>query len=204
SLGHFVAHHLFVVTFTMLILFFAYRSGDALAQGLSRVIRERVGERAESYAEIAIAATRATVNAMVVVGLLDGALTGILYALAGVHRPDIWGAVTGIFAMVPFLGYVAVAGVTLALLARDAATAAILVCALGVLIVFGVDKVARPLLVGKAVKLGFVWILMGTIGGFEVLGLSGLFVGPVVLAMSAALWHNHLRTGPLDPPNPKN
>jgi predicted PurR-regulated permease PerM len=34
---------------------------------------------------------------------------------------------------------------------------------------------------------------MGTLGGLELLGLLGLFVGPVALALSGALWQDWIR-----------
>ena len=38
------------------------------------------------------------------------------------------------------------------------------------------------------IRLRFVWILMGCLGGFEVLGLIGLVLGPVVLTLARELW----------------
>jgi predicted PurR-regulated permease PerM len=136
---------------------------------------------------LAIRAVRATVNGMVVVTLFDGVLTGITYALAGVQRAEVWGAVTGLFAMIPFLGYVAVAGVAMALVVEGAVIAALAVGALGFFVVFAGDKIVRPVLLGGATQLGFVWVLMASLGGLELLGLLGLFVGPVVLALGRAL-----------------
>jgi predicted PurR-regulated permease PerM len=43
------------------------------------------------------------------------------------------------------------------------------------------------LLISGSTKLSFLWVLMGSLGGLEALGLLGLFVGPVVLALGAAL-----------------
>jgi len=39
----------------------------------------------------------------------------------------------------------------------------------------------------------FVWVLMGCIGGFGVLGLSGLVIGPVVLSLFGELWNQWSR-----------
>ena len=164
------------------------RGGDALAVRVNHLLQDSLGDRGESYVELAIRAVRATVNGMVVVALFDGVLIGITYALAGVQRAEVWGAVTGLFAMVPFLGYVAVAGVTLALAARGAVSAALVISALGFLVLFAGDKIVRPMLVGGAIRLVFVWVLMASLGGLELLGLLGLFVGPVVLALGGALW----------------
>ena len=36
----------------------------------------------------------------------------------------------------------------------------------------------------NGVRLRFVWVLMGCLGGFEVLGLVGLVIGPVVLTLA--------------------
>lgn len=192
SLWQFMGHHLFVVVFTILMLFFLYRGGETLALHLKRLARDRLGEHAQPYVELAIRALRATVNGMVVVALFDGVLTGITYALAGEERPEVWGAVTGLFAMIPFLGYTVVAGIAVALIAKGAVMKAVAVGGLGFVVLFAGDKIVRPILVGGAARLGFVWVLMGSLGGLELLGLLGLFVGPVVLALAGALWQERV------------
>lgn len=187
SFGQFMAHHVFIVAFTVLVLFFVYRGGDALAAQIRRIAQARLGRRGESYLDQAVIAVRATVYGTIVVGLINGTLTGIAYALAGVPSAAVWGAVTGLLAMLPFLAYVAVAAVALVLAANGAGGAAFVALIVGVAIVFGTDKIVRPLLVGGAMKLGFLWVLLGSLGGFEALGLLGLFVGPVVLALGGTL-----------------
>jgi predicted PurR-regulated permease PerM len=188
TLGQLMAHHLFIVSFAVLLLFFLYRGGDSLAMRIDNVLREKLGDGAKSYIELGIVALRATVNGMAIVALFDGVLTGVTYAVAGVHNAHVWGAVTGLFAMIPFVGYAVVAVVALVLIAKDAVVPGLAVGGLGVVILFVGDKVVRPMLVGNATKLGFAWVLMGSLGGLEALGLLGLFVGPVVLAMAGALW----------------
>jgi len=187
SLGEFIGLHLFIVSFTVLALFFLYRDGEALAGRIRRTLEPRLGPRGAFYLDRAIVAVRATVYGTIVVGLIDGTLIGIAYALAGVPSAAVWGAVTGLFAQVPFLAYVAVAAVALALAAKGAGGAAFAVLSVGVVVVFATDKVARPLLVGGATKLGFLWVLLGSLGGLETLGFIGLFVGPVVLALAGTL-----------------
>jgi predicted PurR-regulated permease PerM len=105
-----------------------------------------------------------------------------------------------VLSLIPFLAYVVVAAVALTLSAKGAVMAAAVVVGLGAIVVFAGDKIVRPVLVGGAAKLGFVWSLMGTLGGIELLGLLGLFVGPVVLALSGALWQEWVRNrGPSQP-----
>jgi len=195
TLGQFLGRHLFRVAFTILVSFFLYRGGESLAQDLERRILDALGDRGKYYMELAIRSVRATVASTLVVGVFDGVLAGITYAIAGVQHAEFWGSLTGLFAVIPFLGYVAVVGVALVLAAGNAASAAWAVLAFGVLILFVGDKVVRPLLVGGATQLGFVWILMSTLGGVELMGLVGIFVGPVVLTLAAAMWRERLGSG---------
>jgi len=50
------------------------------------------------------------------------------------------------------------------------------------------DKLVRPLAARDGVHLPFVWVLMGCIGGFGVLGVTGLVMGPVLLALVSEMW----------------
>jgi predicted PurR-regulated permease PerM len=95
-------------------------------------------------------------------------------------------------AMIPFLAYFAVAGVALVLVAQGASAAAIAVFSWGAIVVFVADKLVRPALIGSTINLGFFWVLLGTLGGLETFGLLGLFIGPVILALAAALWHDSM------------
>jgi predicted PurR-regulated permease PerM len=188
TLGQFLAYHLLVVFFAILVLFSIDRGGDDQALRIKRFLSDMTGERAAPYIELAIRAVRATVVGMVAIALFDGVLTGIVYAVAGVHHAAVWAAVTGLFAMIPCLGYVAVVGVALSLAASGATAQALAVCALGCIVHFVGDKILRPVLVGDAVKLGFVWVLMASLGGLELMGLLGVLIGPVVLALAGSMW----------------
>jgi predicted PurR-regulated permease PerM len=60
--GEFAGRHLFRIAFTIFLLFFVYRSGEALAHDVRRLIHERVGDRADHYIELAIRGLRATIS----------------------------------------------------------------------------------------------------------------------------------------------
>jgi predicted PurR-regulated permease PerM len=130
---------------------------------------------------------------MLVVGLFDGFATGIAYAIAAVPHAAQWASITGFLALVPFLGYVAVVALALQLAVTGAAGPAVLSFGLGCGILFFGDKIVRPMVARNGVRLGFVWVLMGCLGGFEVLGLVGLVIGPVVLTLLRELWQQNVR-----------
>lgn len=188
SIGQFMARHAFIIAFTILVLFFLYEEGEALAEDLRQLLRQRIGEQAEGYVDLATRAVRASVNSMLVVGLFDGFATGTAYAIAGVPHPAVWGAITGLLALVPFLGYFAVVILTLQLAMTGAAGPALISFGLGCGVLFCGDKIVRPVVARDGTRLRFVWILMGCLGGFEVLGLVGLVIGPVLLTLAKELW----------------
>jgi len=57
------------------------------------------------------------------------------------------------------------------------------------------DKLVRPMVARGGMQLPFVWVLMGCIGGFGVLGLAGLVLGPVMLTLVMEMWEQRVRRG---------
>ena len=60
--------------------------------------------------------------------------------------------------------------------------------AFGVLVIGLVDNILRQVLVGKDTKMPDYVVLVSTIGGISVFGLSGFIIGPVIAAMFMAGW----------------
>jgi predicted PurR-regulated permease PerM len=188
SLGEFTARHLLIVGFTVLLLHFLYLHGAFLAREFMRSLAAGIGEHAGRFVDVALRAVRASVNSMLLVGLFDGLATGIAYAIAGAPRAFVWATITGALAAIPFLGYVAVLAMAVQLAVQYPPGLALSCLVLGCVILLGGDKIVRPLVAREGMQLPYVWVLMGCIGGFEVLGLAGLVIGPVVLTLAQELW----------------
>jgi len=65
--------------------------------------------------------------------------------------------------------------------------AAVFVFVWGIFPVGVIDNFVRPLFVRRSSRLPFVLVLLGLIGGALYAGVVGLFLGPVILAVSYAL-----------------
>jgi predicted PurR-regulated permease PerM len=193
SLGQFAARHTLIVLFTSLLLFFFYQQGEVLGRDARRVLRGAIGGSADRCLDVVVRAVRASVSSMLLVGLFDGVVAGVAFALAGAPRPAQWGAIIGALAAVPFLGYAGVAALALRLAIEGQASVAVLCLGLGSLVLFVGDKIVRPGVAREGMHLPYVWVLMGCIGGFEALGLVGLVIGPVVLALARELWDQRVR-----------
>jgi predicted PurR-regulated permease PerM len=68
--------------------------------------------------------------------------------------------------------------------------AAAVVLVLGLVVTFVADHFVRPVIIGGATRLPFLWVLLGIIGGVETFGIIGLFVGPVVMSVLIQLWRD--------------
>jgi len=196
--GHFALHHVTIVAFTVLALFFLYRGGEPLAERIERLIA-MLGPRGDAYFRLAAETVRATMIGMIVVAVIDGALVGVAYLVAGLPSPQIWAAMTAVLVIIPFFSYVVLAVATLVLLSQGAGFAATALFVWGCCVIFAADKVVRPALIGSATHLGFFWVLVGTLGGVETFGLLGIIVGPVVLTLAHALWREYTDSRPWTP-----
>ncbi|HEY4470274.1 MAG TPA: AI-2E family transporter [Stellaceae bacterium] len=183
-----VVHRLALLLFTLLTLFFVFRDGDRLAEQLRRLGDQLIGLRGERIAGHMIAAVHGTVNGLVLVGLAEGFLLGIVYFAANLPHAAIVGAITAVAAVIPFAAPVVYTLAGLYLFTVGNTVGAIVILVSGSVIVFIADHFVRPVLIGGAARLPFLWVLLGILGGLQTFGFLGLFLGPALMAALVALW----------------
>jgi predicted PurR-regulated permease PerM len=187
-LGVQVFRRLTILVFTFLTLFFLFRDGERLVKQASVVVDRFFGTTGTRLGPQVLVAVRATVNGLVLVGFGEGILLGVAYAICGLPRPVLLGALTGILATVPFGAPLVFVLGALFLFSQAQSAAAIGLLAFGSFVVFVADHFLRPILIGGAARLPFLWVLLGIFGGLESFGLLGLFLGPTIMAVLLALW----------------
>lgn len=183
-------HRLMDFGLAFLCLFFFYKDGAALSRQIHAIGSHCVSEQRWAHFSAKVpTAIRATVNGLVLVGLAEGVLIGIGYALAGLHSAAVWGLVTGILAIIPFGAPIAFLSAAALLASQGAVAGAIAVAVWGSIVLFVADHFVRPGMIGNATRLPFLAVLFGILGGVETLGLVGLFIGPVVMVLFVTLWY---------------
>ena len=177
-----------LLIFMLLTLFFLYRDGARLVREVEALVLRLVGPQGRRVGVLMVLAVRGTVNGLVLVGIAEGVILGVAYLVLGVPHPAVMGGLTAVLAMIPF-GAPLIFGLgALILLAQSGVTDAIVLAVVGIAVTFVADHFVRPVLIGGAVKLPFLWVLLGILGGLEEFGLLGLFLGPAVMAALVALW----------------
>ena len=170
------------------VTFFLLRDGQSIGQAIIRAapLQRDIAER---LAERFLLIVRATVKGSGVVAMVQGALGAITFWIVGMPSIALFGVLMSIFSLLPALGPAIVwAPVAIYLLATGAIWQGITVVISGVVVIGMADNVLRPILVGRDTGIPDWMILITTLGGIGLLGLSGIVLGPLVAGLFLASW----------------
>lgn len=185
-----ILHRYAAAFFTLVVLFFVFQQGEAVGRRVLALCDRAFGDHGSRYARHAATAVRATVNGIVLVALGQGIALGFGYAAAGFEHAALLGVVTGLVALIPFAAKLMAIGAALVLFAEGRIGAGIGLLVYGLVIILLADNYLKPKLIGDAVKLPFLWTLLGILGGIETFGLLGLFLGPTIMAILISVWRD--------------
>lgn len=179
----------FILLFFVMIytLFFFLKDGKRMLSRLMHLCplgdtyEEMLYERFTSTA-------RATLKGTIIIGIIQGALGGILFALTGIEGALIWGILMILLSLIPGIGSAIIwlpAGIIM--LALGNVWQGVTILAVGMFVISLIDNLLRPALVGKDTQMHPVLILFSTLGGIALFGISGFIIGPVLTALFLAV-----------------
>ncbi len=170
------------------LLFFFLRDG---AQLLEQVIGALpIGDARErrlfhKFAEV----SRATIKGTIVIGLVQGLLGGLIFWILGIEAAALWGVVMAVLSLLPAVGAALVWVPAAALLiATGRVGEGLLLLVFGTVIISLADNVLRPILVGRDTQMPDYVVLVTTLGGLALFGLSGVVIGPIIGALFLTVW----------------
>ncbi len=179
----------FLGVFIMLyaMFFFLISGSEYLSRILS--VLPLSAEDKKRLVEKGLSVTRATVKGTLVIGVVQGTLAGLAFAVVGIDGAAFWGTLMAVLSMIPAVGTALVwipAVIYLYIKGEPAAATGLLVwCAA---VVGTVDNVLRPRLVGGDTQMPDLLILVSTLGGLTMFGAVGIVVGPIVAAIFLTVW----------------
>ena len=180
----------FTVMFVIMVylLFFFLRDGEKIVNAAIAVIPLEEQQEQELIQRFTLVA-RASLKGTGVIGLVQGVLGGIIFALLGIQGAVLWGVVMAILSMVPAVGAALVwIPAAISLLAGGMWVKALILVLFGSVVIGMADNVLRPILVGRDTQLPDYLILLSSLGGILVFGIAGFIVGPVIAALFLACW----------------
>jgi len=174
----------FFIIFTMYYLF---RDGAGIVNALPGVMPLEREQSTEIFARTKDVIS-ASVNGVLVIAAIQGALGGIAFFALGLPSALVWGVVMIFLSLIPMAGaFVVWVPAAIYLAVTGHWVKALLLVAWGAFVIGTVDNFLRPKLVGERTKLHELFIFFSVLGGLQVFGVLGLVLGPVVLAITLAL-----------------
>lgn len=188
SIGANAAAFLLAFGVGLYVTYFLLRDGDRIGPAIVRALPLEAPV-AERLADKFVAVVRATIKGSGVVALVQGALGAITFWIVGLPAALLWGMLMVIAALLPAVGPAIIWGpVAVYLLATGMIWQAVAVVVSGIVVIGLADNILRPMLVGRDTGIPDWLVLVTTLGGIELVGLSGIVVGPLVGALFLTGW----------------
>ncbi len=171
---------------TVIISAVLFVHGETAAEGVRLFARRLGGRHGEEAAVLAGKAIRGVALGVVVTALVQSFLAGVGLAVAGVPAAALLTAVIFILCVAQVGPGLVLIPVIIWLFWKDQTVWGIAMIAWSVF-VGTIDNFIRPFLIKKGADLPLLLIFAGVIGGLIAFGVIGLFIGPVMLAVTYTL-----------------
>jgi predicted PurR-regulated permease PerM len=173
-----------------------YRTALTLSSSL-------LGERGNALVDLSVATIRSVAKGVLGVAIIQAILSAIGLAVMGVPAAGLWAGAVLILAIIQLpplivLGPIAVWIFSVA----DPVPATIF--AVYAFVVSISDSFLKPMFLGRGMEIPMLVILLGAIGGAILLGIIGLFIGAIVLALGYEILKSWMETDELNNPKQPN
>lgn len=181
------SHFIFMIFVTFFSLYYLFKDSDKIIKKIMQLspLRDREEKKLlENFNSI----SKATLKGSLVIAVIQGSLTGLLFWTVGIPSPALWGLVTTIISLIPLLGSALIwlpAGFIMLLLGN--LWQAIVIFAFGAIVISLIDNILRPKLVGNATSLHPILVFLSTIGGIGLFGITGILIGPIFIVLFITL-----------------
>lgn len=167
---------------SIIVAGFLFSSAPAIADAVKRFARRLNPARGEEFADQAAATIRAISRGVIGISVLQALLAGIGLMAAGIPQASLITFAVSIFGIIQIGPSVILIPVIIWSWTLLDTTSALLFTAYMVPVNL-LDNLLRPIVMGRGLKTPMLVILVGVIGGTLAYGITGLFLGPIVLAV---------------------
>ena len=168
-------------------LFFFLKDGKKFLNYIIKLSPLNDAYDAKIFHRVAIMIS-SVVRSVLFVAVVQAILVGVGFYLFGVPNATLWGTVTVIASLIPFVGVslVVFPGVAYLLLVGNLA-GAVELAIWGTLLVGLIDNLLMPIMYGKGARVHPLIILFAVLGGIYTFGPLGFLVGPMIVSFFIAI-----------------
>lgn len=161
-------------------------NGEAAAAATRSLMIRLFGAQGPEYQQLVGATIRSVTFGILGVALIQTAFAAAGFLVVGLPAASLW-IVVFLFAAILQIGAIVLIPAIALAFAVASKTAAIIFL-IWCIFVGLMDNVLKPLLLGRGSPVPVIVVFLGVIGGFIAMGIVGLFVGAVVLAVGYKLF----------------
>ncbi|NIC00040.1 AI-2E family transporter [Halobacterium sp. R2-5] len=181
-----VTHVLIGVGLTLFLLFYFLKDREAFFSWLHDRMPLSDDTQSDLYDEFDHI-MKAVLLGHVLVAIVQGLLAGIGLIATGIPNATFWTVVMTVLSLLPVVGSFLVWGPAVIYLFANGQTVMAVGLALWGTVVVGVsDDYLRPIIVDRYAQINPSVIIIGVLGGIYVIGVMGIFFGPVIIGMLRA------------------
>lgn len=175
------------VLFSVFLAFFLLRDAPELSRRLSVAVERLAGERGQHLIKVAGDTVRGVIFGILCTALAQALVAGLGFWIAGVPGVVLLMVLTFLFAVIPYGPPLIWMPAGIWLISQDQIGMGIFMLIWGAAVISMVDNFLRPYLISHGSKTPFALVFCGVIGGALAFGLVGVFLGPILLAVSYRL-----------------
>ncbi|WP_424987494.1 AI-2E family transporter [Microbulbifer sp. S227A] len=188
GIGQSASAFLFHVFLALYVLFALLQDGDRIYKSFYNSFPASAHSKQKFFAAFSDMAV-ATIKGMVSVGVVQAFLGGLIFWILGVPSPVFWGALMGLLSVVPPFGAGFIWGPAgIMMMLSGNIQGGLILLAFGATVISMSDNVVRPIVVGRASSVPGYMVLVTTLGGLAMFGLTGLVLGPVIASLFLSVW----------------
>ncbi len=172
---------------SVVVAAFLLISKESASAFYHRIMRRLLGDRGDEWADLSALTVRSVVTGVVGVAIIQSALALAGTIAMGVPLAPLWAFVILFFAIIQLPALIVI-GPLIAYVFTYAEGAPATIFTIYMLLVGASDNVLKPMLMGRGIDIPMIVILVGAIGGMFLMGMIGLFLGAVILALTFKLF----------------
>jgi predicted PurR-regulated permease PerM len=187
KLGKGLGNGILQITLSLIICFFFYRDGDAIAQRAERLATLLGGRRGRRLLEIASLTVRGVVRGFIGTAIVQGILLGLGFWVASVPGAFLLAFLAFVLGFLPFGAMLIWVPAAIWLFQQDKNGWAIFVIVWSLGIGLATDHLLKPILISRFGTTPLLIVMIGVLGGALAFGFLGIFLGPTLLAAGYSL-----------------
>ena len=166
----------------ILAFFFLLKDGDKFGRYIKRIIPMKNEYKTAIFLKFRDVSSAVFTNTLLI-AFIQGALVSLGFFIFGIPSWLFWGVISTFFALIPVLGAAVVwipAAIYLFFIKGYFFGIALVIY--GIIVVGLSDNLLRPLMLKKKMEVHPFLILLSIMGGLEIFGFAGVFLGPILIS----------------------